>query len=84
MHTSATATAAAAACCSNSLCLLFASQDGRVLVGQEVLDPPEGYATPYSSSQSQRDAAVVIPLTDTFHSFKRLMGKRCGRAVWDG
>lgn len=47
-----------------------------MLVGQEVLDPPEGYATPYSSSQSQRDAAVVIPLTDTFHSFKRLMGKR--------
>ncbi|KAL4447327.1 hypothetical protein ABPG77_007360 [Micractinium sp. CCAP 211/92] len=50
--------------------------DGRVLVGQEVLDPPECYATPYSSSQAQTTAAVVIPLSDTFHSFKRLLGKR--------
>lgn len=51
-----------------------------MLVGQEVLDPPEGYATRYSSSQAQTTAAVVIPLSDTFHSFKRLLGKRCAYA----
>lgn len=48
-----------------------------MLVGQEVIDPPEGYATPYSSSRSQQEASVIIPAGDTFHSFKRLMGKRC-------
>lgn len=47
-----------------------------MLVGQEVIDPPEGYATPYSSSRSQQEASVIIPAGDTFHSFKRLMGKR--------
>lgn len=53
-----------------------------MLVGQAVLDPPEGYATPYSRSQpgdSQPSVVRVLP-TDCFHSFKRLMGKRwaCG------
>lgn len=47
-----------------------------MLVGQEVLDPPEGYATPYSSRRQQRAAAMPIPPADTFHSFKRLMGRR--------
>ncbi|KAI3428105.1 hypothetical protein D9Q98_006488 [Chlorella vulgaris] len=53
------------------------AQDGKMLVGQAVLDPPEGYATPYSRSQpgdSQPSVVRVLP-TDCFHSFKRLMGK---------
>ncbi|KAL4443559.1 hypothetical protein ABPG75_011296 [Micractinium tetrahymenae] len=56
--------------------IVAVASDGRVLVGQEVLGPPEGYATPYTSSRAQGHAAVAIPPTDTFHSFKRLMGKR--------
>ena len=53
-------------------------QDGTMLVGQAVLDPPPGYATPYSRGAADGSGGAplvrVLP-ADCFHSFKRLLGK---------
>lgn len=61
------------------------AQDGKMLVGQAVIDPPEGYATPYSSRQpgeAQEGAIRVLP-SDCFHSFKRLLGKKAEEVAED-
>lgn len=61
----------------NNTLLALLLQDGTTLVGQAVVDPPEGYATPYSqaSSSNGAGAAVRVQPSDCFHSFKRLLGK---------
>ena len=68
------------------------AQDGATLVGQEILDPPARYLTPYNcgqpSSQSEGPSAVPPPpplvqvlSADCFHSFKRLMGKKAAEVA---
>jgi hypothetical protein len=57
--------------------LLRLLQDGTVLIGQDVIDPPEGYVTPYSrrSEGNGTPAAIAVHPSDCFYSFKRLLGK---------